>query len=104
MTRISELGTTLAVTSNKITLLVTANFVRRSPIFVTLMVQALRSSETLVITRAIRRYIPENGILRSHRRENFKSYRYKTVYFCEINQFRELFEATRRRTLNKCRS
>jgi hypothetical protein len=44
MTRIGELGTTLAVTSNR------------------------------VLTRATRRNIPEDAILHSHRRENLKSY------------------------------
>jgi hypothetical protein len=32
------------------------------------------SSETSVLTRATRRDIPENTILRSHRRENLNSY------------------------------
>jgi hypothetical protein len=46
VTRIGELGTTLAVTSNRRTLL----------------------------TRDTRRKIPEDAILHSHRRENLKSY------------------------------
>jgi hypothetical protein len=46
VTRIGELGTTLAVSS----------------------------SETSVLTTATRRIIPEDAILHSHRRENLKSY------------------------------
>jgi hypothetical protein len=55
VTIIGELGTTLAVTSNRRT-------------------QTLNSPETSVLTRTTRRNIPEDTILHSHHRENLKSY------------------------------
>jgi hypothetical protein len=60
-------------------LLVTAN-VPSSLILVTLMMEAIRSFETSVLTRTTRFNIPEDGILHSHSRENKKNLIYLNDY------------------------
>jgi hypothetical protein len=57
VTRIGEQGTTLAVNSNQ-----------------HLMIESTNFSETLVLTRATQRNIPEDTILHSHCLENLKYY------------------------------
>jgi hypothetical protein len=80
VTRIGELGTTLAATNNQVflrsvrRLLVAASVVPSSPTLVTLKKEALSSSVTSVLTRATWRDIPEDTILHSYRSENLKSY------------------------------
>jgi hypothetical protein len=76
VTRIGKVGKTLAVFLCILCrLLVTANVAPHSQIFVTLLMEALSSSETSVTTRATRRNIPEDGTLLGHGCEYLKSYR-----------------------------
>jgi hypothetical protein len=74
VTRVSELGTMLTVTSNQrmlrlvflrsvCRLVVTANVVPSSPILVTLMEEALSASETSLLKRATWHNMPEDVIL-----------------------------------------
>jgi hypothetical protein len=63
----------LAVT-NVLQLLDIANVCRSSLILSALMKAAICCSETLVVTGAVRRHFPEDGILHRHRRKNLKSY------------------------------
>jgi hypothetical protein len=58
VTRIGELGRKLAFSSNRRTL----PNVPSSPILVTLMMETVGCSETSVLTRSVRRNIPEDGI------------------------------------------
>jgi hypothetical protein len=72
VTRIGELQTVVAITSNLLNLLShiisaqfssVANVVSSSSILLTVMMESLHSSETSVFTRVTRRYISEGGIL-----------------------------------------
>jgi hypothetical protein len=55
-------------------LLVTANSVSSSQILLTLMMEAIRSSETSVLTRAKWPNIPENGTLNETNVANYSTY------------------------------
>jgi hypothetical protein len=81
VTRIGELGTTQAATSNRRTL-------RRNSKYSSQRTSVASYSETSVFTRATRSNIQEDTILHSHRRENLKSYIYEQssaniYYHCE---------------------
>jgi hypothetical protein len=66
MTRFGQLGTMLAVFLRSVRCLLVAANVPSSLNLVTLMMKALLSSETSVITGATLHNITEYGILRSH--------------------------------------
>jgi hypothetical protein len=68
-----------AFISSVLLFLVTAN-VPSSLIYVALMMEAICSSETSVLTRARGRNAQEGGILHNHRHEHLKSY----IFLCQI--------------------
>jgi hypothetical protein len=79
--RIGELGTTLAVSSNRRSvrrLLIIGKIIPIRRLLLT--ANAVPSSPILVITRATRRNIPQDGILNSHRREIHKPYKLYIIY------------------------
>jgi hypothetical protein len=59
---------------SKLQMLVTANVVPSLLTYFTLMMEAIRSSETPVLVQATQHHNPEDSILHSHRRENIKYY------------------------------
>jgi hypothetical protein len=85
VTRIGELGTTLAVTSSVRLLLVTAN-VPSSSILVTLITEAVYCFETSVLYKCHTALISQKaGVnLHSHRREKLNSHKEK--FTCSVGQ------------------
>jgi hypothetical protein len=70
-----------AMNCSVLRLAVTANFVPSSPILVTVMMEAIRSSETSLLTRTTQRNIPEDGILHSNCYDSLKSQKYMRFLF-----------------------
>jgi hypothetical protein len=66
-------------------LLLTANVVPSWSIPVTVMMVEIRFPKTSVLTKVIRRHIPEDGILHSHRRENLRSYSAIQEFLAQIS-------------------
>jgi hypothetical protein len=71
VTRIGELGTLAIIETDACCEEI--HSIPSSPILVTLMMEALHSSETSIPTKATLLNIPEDGILHSHIREHLKS-------------------------------
>jgi hypothetical protein len=65
VTRVGELGTTLAVTINRRKLLVTANVVPSPPILVTMIMEAPSSSETSLCISSQRELVVSYGYVPS---------------------------------------
>jgi hypothetical protein len=69
-TRLAELGTTSAMTSNRSTLsasvLVSAKIVPSSPVLVTLILEVIGSSETSVLTQDTHLNMRVDGVIYSH--------------------------------------
>jgi hypothetical protein len=61
-------------------LIITTNIVPSSPILVTLMRVALRSTEMTILTTATRRNMPDNGIL-----QNDCQLRNKNAWICHVS-------------------
>jgi hypothetical protein len=70
----------MAFLLNALLLLATDNSFPSSTILATLMIEAQRSSETSVLTKATTGNISEDGILHSHRREKLKSQNFLCIY------------------------
>jgi hypothetical protein len=104
-TRIGELETTLAVTINRRTLRASVDsygYVPRSPILVTLMLEALSSSETSVLTRPTRRHIPEDAVFQAINKPEVDVYHVllKRGMYGIVFRTREFFLTTALRTSN----
>jgi hypothetical protein len=74
VTRVGAVGTTCFPLHSFRRLLVTVNVVLSSLVLVDLVMEALRFSETSILSNATRHNISEDGIPHSRRRENLKSY------------------------------
>jgi hypothetical protein len=74
----------IGISSQRMSIARYSSVVPSSPIFVTLLKDALSSTEMSVLRRGTRRNIPEDAILHSHRREYLKSY---TLIFFPLFSF-----------------